>query len=335
MLRQPRFAKRHSTLCLAIRGSIMIQHKPIATAALLWQNSIRLSTYDSKNSMFIPISIRYYSSKIKDTNLLGIDKFEQNIPTNESIKSCKSDKYTREVSLNEEFNKSNSKKNKLLELQKLKSKLAQNILTSKQNENESKKLKLHKNSTAFTTLLISDLPKSSYNLYIQDEYAKLKKDSKDPTLLLESRKILKDISLSWKLMNEAEKLEYQRKYKLRKEQFTTELYKWWDNVDKNLIKLENRHRRKINKIRKASGINSLKMLVDPRAPKRPPAPYVMFVNDLRKSNPPGAPIIKSDFVKYCVAKWAQLPETEKNLYIIKHMAAFKLYKEASNKSKYK
>ncbi|PVU88724.1 hypothetical protein BB561_005727 [Smittium simulii] len=165
--------------------------------------NLRLSTYDSKNSMFIPISIRYYSSKIKDTNLLGIDKFEQNIPKS--------------------------------------------------------KFELLKKSSASIRLVV-------------------------PNLYKNSQQKLKDISVRWKLKTEAEKLEYMKKYKLIREQFTTDY------------------------------INN--------------SACAMSIKDFKKSNPPGVPTESNVFIIYAVAKWKQLPESEKYIYRDKYRDTLQLYQEA-------
>ncbi|PVU93740.1 hypothetical protein BB561_003073 [Smittium simulii] len=229
------------------------------------------------------------------------------------------------------------KKAKLLELQKLKkAKLleAQKKQIAKQKKKATmKKLKLNNKSSVNKRLVVPSFPSSSRGLFIKDEYAKIKNDLLDSTHVLSTQNKIKDISLKWKLMAEAEKLEYEQKYKLLKEQFTATLYKWWDTIDKNLVKMENRRRKNINKIRKSKGINALAMLVDPRAPKRPPHSYAMFVKDIKKSNHPDLPNNKIDFIKYVAAKWNKLPETEKNIYRDKYNVVFKLYKENSNNSK--
>ncbi|PVU86390.1 hypothetical protein BB561_006719 [Smittium simulii] len=338
MLKKLRLDKSHSTLSLATRDCIPSHHKPIASAAVLWQNCVSLANFSSKNNLFAILCIRHYSSNRRDIKLPGVDKLEQNVPTNQSIKSCKPRKYTREVSLKQEFNDSNSKKlakSKSLELQKLKSKLAQNKLTSNHNKNTLGKLKFHKKVTTITPLSVPHFLRSSYNVYIQDEFAKIKKVLVNPTQLLKGHKNFKDVSERWSFMNEAEKLKYEQKFILLKEQYTTELYKWWDNIDKNLIKLENRRRRVMNKINKNTNIHKYTMLVDPRAPKRPVVANLMFHIDLEKLNPPDAPIERIVFTKYAAAKWLQLSESEKDIYRVKYNTALQLYKEASNKYKCK
>ncbi|PVU86028.1 hypothetical protein BB561_006831 [Smittium simulii] len=369
MLRQPRLAKRHSTLCLATRDCIVTQHKLIPYAAVLRQNSIRLATLDSKNSAFKPISIRYYSSNRKDTNLSSVYNFEQNVPTRHSIKSLKLSNSTRDVSTYENHNKSNYQKirdakllelqklkqakllelqklkkakllelqklktAKLLELKKLKTKLTQNKRISKQDLNEFKKHKLHKNSTALTQLVVPSFFNSSFKLYIQDE---LKKIKNDPSYTNNSNNLMqniKNISANWNIMTESEKLEYEQKYKLLKQQHTNELYKWWDNVDKNLIKFENRRRRSFNIINKDTNIRKLPMLVDPRTPKRPASAYGIFVKVLKQSNHINLPTKPVDFIKFAAAIWTQLPESEKDIYRFKYNTAIQLYNEFLNKYK--
>ncbi|PVU90627.1 hypothetical protein BB561_004798 [Smittium simulii] len=394
MLKEFRLAKRHSALGVTTRGCIQGQHTLLASAAVLWQNGVRPVIFDSKNTVFAPISLRYYSSNRNDTNLPCDDKSNQIIPS-DSIKTNKLSNIKRGVAIKKESNKGNAqtsketkllqdekrKKSKLLELQKLKkakllelqklkkakllqaekhkkaklleaeklkkAKLlqAEKLKKAKLHEAQKKqiakqkkkatmeKLKLNNKPSANKRLVVPSFPRSLYRLFIQDEYAKIKNDVLDSTHVLSTKPQLKDISLKWKLMAEAEKLEYEQKYKLLKEQFNTTLYKWWDTIDKNLVKMENRRRKNINKIRKDKGINALKMLVDPRAPKRPPYAYGMFVKDLKKSNHSDLPTEYIDFIKYAAAKWNKLPESEKDIYRDKSNVAFKLYKEVSNNFK--
>ncbi|PVU87116.1 hypothetical protein BB561_006448 [Smittium simulii] len=447
-----------STISAAIRYYPMGQHSFIAYTTVLCRNSGRLTTCGYENSIFTAISIKCFSSKSKDTNLLDDDKFNQIIPKNVSIKSLKTSKYIYGVPTVKESNKDNFqinksnenkeflkkkelllcslKKSKLLEIQKLRaSKQAQDrklkeakllkdqklkkaklikdqkikktklLIAQKFKETElllvqkikkdklleAKKLKIikllelakdqklkeakllrsqkikasnlakaqtlkiklaqkkriitqkkkvsleklksHKKLIARTRLVVPTLINSAYGLFNQDEYKKLK-DNTSSTI--DQKNIVKNnlkILANWRLKTEAEKLEYEQKYKLLKEQFNIELYKWWDNVDKNLVQLENRRRKNINKTRKDKGIRSLSILEDPRAPKFPASVYAMFVKDLKESNHPELPTKWIDFVKYAGAKWKQLPEIEKNTYRDKYKDAFKLYKEVSDNCK--
>ncbi|PVU86657.1 hypothetical protein BB561_006610 [Smittium simulii] len=308
----------------------MNQHKYITSATLLWQNSLKLSTFDIKHSQLMNIINRYYSSKIRDTNLLRNDEFKQIIPVGNSIKNLES---ICELPKNSKIKKSIIVKvQKPILAKKDKEELSKKkLIINQKKEDRLKRLKLHKQLTETAPLIVPVFVQSAYMHFTQNEFAKIKNDLKDPTLLLKSKKILKDISVSWKLMTEAEKLKHEQKYKLLKEQYTIELYKWWDNVDKNLIKLENRRRRSINKINKGANKHKLSMLVDPRRLKKPANITALFLIDFQKLNDPEAPTKRVDFVKYCAAKWKLLPETEKNKYRDKYMAAVKLYKEASKK----
>ncbi|PVU97300.1 hypothetical protein BB561_000651 [Smittium simulii] len=335
MLRQSRLTKSHLTHSLATRDWIVGQNKLIRYAAVLWQNGSRLSIFNSKNSLCNPINIKHYSSKSKDADLLGVDIIEQNVPTTESIKILKSSKYTPDPSLNEEASNGNRRKireAKSLELQKSIFKMDQNKLISKQNEKHAlEKLKSYKNSTELTQLVVPINNMNTYMIFVQAEYKRMKSDPNYEIALKDFVQNAKNISAKWKFITESEKLEYQQTYKIFKEQHTTELYKWWDNVDKNLIKMENRRRRSINKIRKANGIKRLSKLVDPRAPKMPASAYTMFQMDLKKSNRPDAPTRYIDFSKYTVVKWKKLPESEKNIYKDKYRVALHQFKEASKK----
>ncbi|PVU86090.1 hypothetical protein BB561_006815 [Smittium simulii] len=468
MLRRLRLAKAQFPLSLATRDCAVSQHRPIASAVILWKNCVIFATFDSKNSVFKAISNRCYSSKSKDTNLFSDDKFDQRIPTSESIKSLKSTNISskliknKEAKLLEDQKRKVSKQTKALKLikakffeaqklreskqdtarnlkeakfleaqkltksklleaqklriskqtkalniiqaklledqklrvskkikdlklkkakfikalkiktykiakaqklkdakflrdqklkllkqakaqklkeakqskaqklkeakqakaqklkeakflraQKLKDRLTKNIIKQRKKD-ELEKLKLQKKLTASKELVLPFFPNSAFRLYTQDEFAKAKKDSLNSTHLLSSQKILTNISTNWKLISEAERMGYEQKYKLLKEQFTIGLYKWWDNVDKNLVKLENCRRRSINKIRKNKSKYKLPMLVDPRVPKRPAGSYAMFVKDLKKSNLSELPNQNNDFIKYA--------------------DCFKLYKELLNKN---
>ncbi|PVU89234.1 hypothetical protein BB561_005471 [Smittium simulii] len=427
---QLRLVKGKSLFGLATRSCIVGQHKPISSAAVLWQHGVSLAIYSSKKSLLATISIRHYSLKSNDANLPGDDKFEQNVPTSHSIKSLKSTKVLPKTSKNIESNEDNShklKKAKLLELQKLKktktlnalklnkvkmlkalkleetkhatqakdrklkqaklqklkeakqvklqklkeakllkaqklkeAKLlkAQKLKASKQAKNLKlkeakqkklnalKKLELRKKLTSTKRLVVPIRTRSTYLLYIIDEYKKM---MNDPTYITNPNNLdqsITNISTVWKNKTEAEKLEYDQKFKPVKEQISTEYYKWWDNVDKKLIKLENSRRRSLNKIRKLDGKNSIAMLVHPRAPKRPSSASMLvhprapkrpssacaiFVKDLKELNNPDAPTRLIDFIKYAAAKWNRLTESEKDVYKHKFKAAFKLYSETNNK----
>ncbi|PVU92933.1 hypothetical protein BB561_003530 [Smittium simulii] len=224
---------------------------------------------------------------------------------------------------------------KLIQAKKIKMKLIQ----AKNKEKEKKRLEAKKVENKISKMLTGNkklikpppLIYNTYQFYIRDEFKKLKSDPPISIELKKSSQIFSSISKKWKLLTEAEKLEYEQKMKLLKNSYTAELHKWWDDVDKNLVKLENRRRRFTNKIRKAKGMSKLSMLVDPRKPKRPPAAYVMFSDDLKKSNNLEVPNKNTDFGKYASSKWKELPESEKDIYRNKFTSAFKLYKEALNK----
>ncbi|PVU97838.1 hypothetical protein BB561_000283 [Smittium simulii] len=315
MLKQLRLTNIKSTLSLATRGCIASQYIPIASTATIWQNGNSLPTFKSKNSPITAISFRCYSLKGIGTNSLGDDKFEQTIPTSHSIKSFKSSNYTSDASIEEESNKGNPQK--LLNPKKV----------------TLKKLKWHKKPTNPARIKAPTFPYNSFQLYTKFEFSKIKEDSLDCSQFLSNQEIFKIISANWKLMAEAEKLEFEQKFKLLREQFITELHEWWDNVDKNLVQLENLRRSKVNKIRKHKGLNASSMLVDPRAPKRPASAIAMFAKDLKKLNNPDTPFRYIDFSKSVIAKWKELPESEKEIYRYKFKDSFKLYKEVLKKFK--
>ncbi|PVU92027.1 hypothetical protein BB561_004075 [Smittium simulii] len=340
MLKNIRLDISHFALLLATRNCIVSQHKLIPYAAILRQNGVRIATLDSKNSVILPFSFRCYSSNRRDIKLPSDNTFEQIIPTSESMQSLKLSNSTRDVSINEESNKSSFQEIRdaeLLELYKHrddKSLEHQNIQTTKQNEKDAlENLLLHKNLTALIQLLVPSFCNSLYTLCVQDEYNKMKNDPSYTIDLNYFEQNIKNISASWKPMTEPEMLEHEQKYKLLKEQYTIELYKWWDNVDKNLVKLENCRRRSINKNQKNLDNYKLPMLVDPRAPKRPITAYAMFTEYLKESNDPELPSGYIDCIKYTATKWNKLPKIEKDVYINKFKAAFKHYKKVSKKYK--
>ncbi|PVU88726.1 hypothetical protein BB561_005725 [Smittium simulii] len=141
-----RLAKRQSILGLVTRSFTVVQNTPISFAAALWRNQVRPAIFNSKNNLITAINFRKFSSKEKDTNLLGVNKFEQMIRTRESMKSLKSNKYTRDVSINEESNEDNSQnpvKNKFIELPKPKQSKKSKLLKA-QKLIKLQKAKLHK-----------------------------------------------------------------------------------------------------------------------------------------------------------------------------------------------
>ncbi|PVU95618.1 hypothetical protein BB561_001704 [Smittium simulii] len=227
----------------------------------------------------------------------------------------------------------NTEKRVNIKVRGLKNKLDQKQKDSLEKHQDTlEKLKLDKKLIASTGLVVPSFPSSPYRFYIYNEYQKLKNDPSTIVLHDIGKNIL-NMSANWKLKTEAEKIEYKQKWLILKKQFAAELHKWWDNVDKNLVKLENCHRKNINIILKDKGKHKLPMLVDPRAPKRPITAYAMYVKGLKESNNPKLPSRAIDFIKYVASKWKQLPESEKDIYRDKYSDAFKLYKEVSNKYK--
>ncbi|PVU86027.1 hypothetical protein BB561_006832 [Smittium simulii] len=141
-----RLAKRQSMLGLVTRSFTVVQNTHISFAAALWRNQVRPAIFNSKNNLITALNFRKFSSKEKDTNLLGVNKFEQMIPTRESMKSLKSNKYTRDISINEESNEDNSQspvKNKFIELPKPKQSKKSKLLKA-QKLIKLQKAKLHK-----------------------------------------------------------------------------------------------------------------------------------------------------------------------------------------------
>ncbi|PVU88823.1 hypothetical protein BB561_005681 [Smittium simulii] len=216
---------------------------------------------------------------------------------------------------------------KVIELEKIKLKKAKDLKIIKK-----KKLRELAEKKKLDKIKLKNLIKiKRFKKYLELKKNKIKSDPSIPTEPKSARNVIKIMSKKWKLMSESEKLEYEQKMKLLKHSYTAELHKWWDNVDKNLVKLENRRRRVINKIRKANGICKLSLLVDPREPTRPSTAYYLFVKDIKESNNQELAARYIDFSKYTSAKWKELPESEKDIYRNKFTSAFKLYKEALNK----
>ncbi|PVU87606.1 hypothetical protein BB561_006259 [Smittium simulii] len=352
-----------ATLIIVTRGSVLgLYRSPEFTTVLCLNSAIR-ANFDLKNNIFLDINIRYYSSISKDTNLLNDDKLQQNIPLSHSIKSSNSNNIPLQtnklkipkLNITHEAKSAlaaNRKKAKIDEVQRLnKAKLAK--LDNDQKLNNAKlakvaivqrlkkiisieaaKAKKLKNFETFKKVKEAKLAKALKAKKAKlDKMAikkKLKNEKIDKAQKLKDKIDKKKKIIKQKKKDELKKLKLQENFNLINELV---LHTWWDNVDKNLIKLENLRRKSVNKIRNAKKINKLSMLVDPRAPKRPASAYAMFVKDLKKSNLSEFPTQITDFIKYAAAKWKQLPESKKYIYRDKYKAALQLYKEASEKFK--
>ncbi|PVU88822.1 hypothetical protein BB561_005680 [Smittium simulii] len=327
MLKQLNLSNVQHTLSATSRCYTVCLYRPEIYAPNIYKHNNRPASFDSYRKKYTTTNItipKLQASADAEINQNKILKLFETL----DIKTTKKI-LTKKIELINHLEK--IEKQKALQKNILKKKHVQ----AKEKEKkrlESKKKKMSKMLTGNKEIIkMPELIYNPYNFFTKAEFKKLKSDPLITIELKTPTQIFTRISKKWKLLTEAEKLEYDQKIKLLKQLYTAKLHKWWDDVDKNLVKLENRRRRFINKIRKANGIRKLSMLVDPRKPKRPMMVYLMFSDDLKKSNNLEVPNKNTDFSKYTSAKWKELPESEKDIYRNKFASAFKLYKEALNK----
>ncbi|PVU97001.1 hypothetical protein BB561_000838 [Smittium simulii] len=109
---------------------------------------------------------------------------------------------------------------------------------------------------------------------------------------------------------------------------------WWDTTDPNLIKMENFRRKIFNSNLSGQVSNKLPKLIDPRLPKLPGSAYTIFIKDYKSKNfslhkkschlQSTTPPIQSYNQKMSLI-WKNLPQTEKDLYLMQHKQQLMTY----------
>ncbi|KAJ1720451.1 hypothetical protein LPJ53_004920 [Coemansia erecta] len=158
-------------------------------------------------------------------------------------------------------------------------------------------------------------PASSYNIFKSERFSEIAKShgGGSPTEVMAS--VSRSVSQMWRDMDAATKQEYSAKLAKQRSEHAAELRRWWSTVDRALVDLENKRRRRHN-LRLARGgtakrSDRLALLHDPFAPKRPPTPYCLFVAE-RIKGMAGANV--GEMSARLAAEWNAMGEAQKAPY---------------------
>ncbi|OMH83741.1 hypothetical protein AX774_g2755 [Zancudomyces culisetae] len=128
------------------------------------------------------------------------------------------------------------------------------------------------------------------------------------------KKNMQDAAQSWKSLTDAQKHEYIAKAKEENARRKEEAEKWWATTDIDLVKLENSRRRRRNVTLKSEKKSELRLLDDPRLPKRPATSFSLFFADRFASVKSDKSKKVTDHFKDIATQWRALPESEKQKY---------------------
>ncbi|KAJ1945265.1 hypothetical protein FBU59_002358 [Linderina macrospora] len=153
-------------------------------------------------------------------------------------------------------------------------------------------------------------PTPTFGLFINEVTADLKKEQSG---VVDITEITRVASQKWRALSDAEKQKYQSKHAELKEKHKEVVREWWATVDRGLVELENKRRRRINatvaKEKKGSRITLLK---DPYAPKRPLTAFIIYASDKMSKGAAGQGLTEmSAQVKANAALWKSLSDAEK------------------------
>ncbi|KAJ2857100.1 hypothetical protein J3B02_001224 [Coemansia erecta] len=158
---------------------------------------------------------------------------------------------------------------------------------------------------------------TAYNLFVKEQYVKAGSVRGDkPSIAGISR----ESSGSWKSMSEAEKQPYEQKSQQERKQQEEKLRQWWSTVDRSLVKLENRRRRRLIRDKGAS----FQLLKDPFLPKRPHSAFVVFCVE-KMPYAPGSNVAEK--AKSIAVEWNALSDKQKEPYVKEAQGMAEQYKK--------
>ncbi|KAJ1934138.1 high mobility group box 3, partial [Linderina pennispora] len=159
-------------------------------------------------------------------------------------------------------------------------------------------------------------PARMFAIFINEVTADLKKDQSGVVNIAEITRVA---SQRWRTLSDAEKQKYQVQQTELKKKYEQELRQWWATVDRKLVDLENKRRRRINAAVAKEGKGSrVTLLKDPFAPKRPPTSYIVYASEkLSQSLPVQGITEMSAQAKMVAAQWRSLSDAEKAPYVLR------------------
>ncbi|PVV05209.1 hypothetical protein BB560_000278 [Smittium megazygosporum] len=150
---------------------------------------------------------------------------------------------------------------------------------------------------------------TSTNIFVREEYRQKKPRIYNGKMLIGYNKVLME---KWNTFSDEEKRPYIEKAKIERLKLQENLKEWWENVDLNLVKLENKRRENINAIRKAKGKYKMPLLKNPFLEKNnTPNAFCIFLKN-EKSN--YSHLRPTEQFKAVARDWKELSDEEKGYY---------------------
>ncbi|KAJ2810629.1 hypothetical protein GGI24_006977, partial [Coemansia furcata] len=180
---------------------------------------------------------------------------------------------------------------------------------------------------------IVELPKqapTAYSLFVRDRWKKVQPSEEGENRLAVFATVSREAGRAWKALSESDKQQYGKQREALLAQHVQDVRKWWADVDRKQVALENQRRRRHNRnvaLSKAKG-SRLPLLRDPLAPKRPLSAYMMFASE-HLAGKSGDSI--KDTSRALGAEWKTMSDAAKAPYISKAAVEADLYKAASLK----
>ncbi|KAJ2389602.1 hypothetical protein GGI23_005802 [Coemansia sp. RSA 2559] len=161
--------------------------------------------------------------------------------------------------------------------------------------------------------------KSGYMQFYKDQYKETAAASDSSKGVADAAR---EMTLRWKRLSESEKAKYVSVAQAQRAQYEKDLVDWWKSVDRKMVDLENKRRRRhnmrINERTKAGEAvrgSKLKLLKDPLHPKNPMTSYMKFCSSKLADPYANGEMSMAQRVQQIGVQWRSMSAAEKAPYV--------------------